>query len=326
MNCAPGGNFDLGAWNLQLPTGSNGFDVVRSKDLQGCEGYSDQYFSTDSSSGTMVFVAPGNPRLTGCVTTPGSSHCRTELREVNKNDGRNAAWNSRDTNVLEVTMAVTKADDGTYGTAIGQVFAQAKPLAAIYYSQQGNITFDIKPGPQQDTQRFRMSQVPLGKQFTYKLSYSSDILSVAVDGIEAPLNFTAWPAQDCSFKLGNYNQGRSGDRAEVHVAAIHLQHDSLGSATFGLLRKSLYFILPSLLVLYCERLARSLFNKQVPRCCLSRAKEEKKLNSRRSLECELILPFSECSRSFWVRGAAGVATEHDPPDPVQPGSPAGHSP
>lgn len=148
-DCAPGGNFDLRAWNLQLPTGSSKIDVVKSKDLQGCRGYSDQYFFTNSSSGAMVMVAPGNLRVTGCVTTPNSRHCRTELREVNKYDGRNAAWNSRDTNVLEVTMAVTKADDGTYGTAIGQVFARAKPLAAIYYSQQGNITLDIKPGPRQ---------------------------------------------------------------------------------------------------------------------------------------------------------------------------------
>lgn len=228
-DCTPGGNFDLSSWNLQLPTGSGDvFDVVPSKDLQGCQGYYGPYFYTNRSSSLMVLEAPGNPSVTECVTSPGSEHCRTEFREVNQKDGRHAAWHSRGTNVLEVTMAVKKADDGTFGTAISQVFAQSKPLTAIYYSRRGNITIDVKPGPLGERQisGLQIGQVPLGKQFTYRLSYSRDALSVAIDGKEAPLNLTQGPADECSFKLGNYNQGRSGDESVVEIASISLKHSS----------------------------------------------------------------------------------------------------
>ncbi|EQK99393.1 polysaccharide lyase family 7 [Ophiocordyceps sinensis CO18] len=229
--CAPGGNFDLSHWSLQLPTGSaKGINVIPSKDLQGCHGYSGPHFHTHRSSGLMVLEAPGNPDVTGCVTTQGSRHCRSELRETNP-DGRNAAWSSSGTNVLEVTMAVTEADDGTFGTAIGQVFARSKPLAAIYYSQKGNMTVDVKPGPlgHDHIRGFPVAQVPLGQRFTFRLSFSDSILNVAVDGKEAPLNLPRWPADECSFKLGNYNQGRSGDQSVVQVAEFTLKHASAAS-------------------------------------------------------------------------------------------------
>lgn len=134
-DCAPGGNFDLSYWNLQLPTGSDGdVDIIKSADLQGCSGYTDDNFLTDESTGDIVLLAPGNSESTGCVTTSGSSHCRTELREVDHETGEGAAWSPKGENGLSVSMTVDKADDGTHGTAIGQVFAGSagKPLAEMY--------------------------------------------------------------------------------------------------------------------------------------------------------------------------------------------------
>ena len=223
-SCAPGGNFDLGVWNLQLPFG--GPDIIKSEQLQGCDGYTGETFFTDASTGNMVLLAPGNPDLTGCATTSGSTHCRTELREVEPGSGANAAWPPTGSNVLRVSMVVVAADDGTHGTAIGQVFASAasKPLAEMYYSQQGEITVGVKPdasGGQIDTV---VGSVPVGTEFEYEMSYSDAVLSVTINGQQTVLDTYEWDMPDCYFKAGNYNQGDSADSSEVHITGISVIH------------------------------------------------------------------------------------------------------
>jgi hypothetical protein len=49
-NCAPGGNFDLSVWELQLPIGSKGSPTtIPSSSLEGCSGYQNPlYFFTES--------------------------------------------------------------------------------------------------------------------------------------------------------------------------------------------------------------------------------------------------------------------------------------
>lgn len=226
-SCAPGGNFDLSHWNLQLPTGSDGsIDMIKSKDLQGCQGYSGPTFFTDKSTGQIVLTAPGNPDITGCATTSGSSHCRTELREVNKSNGQNAAWSPKGTNVLKVTMTVVKADDGSHGTAIGQVFAAeaSKPLAEMYYSRKGEIVVGVKPNANGGQKITKLGTVPVGTQFNYEMAYSKDVLSITINGKKTQLSTFEWQSPNCYFKSGNYNQGNSGDSSEVHIAAISVTH------------------------------------------------------------------------------------------------------
>src|SRR6266550_3181194 len=62
-SCAPGGNFDLSYWDLQLPSGTTGHPTtISSSSLQGCNGYqNDRYFFTDSGDGTLVMKVPGSP-------------------------------------------------------------------------------------------------------------------------------------------------------------------------------------------------------------------------------------------------------------------------
>lgn len=223
-SCAPGGNFDLGFFNLQLPTG--GPDIIKSKQLQGCQGYTGSTFFTDKSSGEMVLLAPGNPDETGCATTSGSQHCRTELREVDHSTGKNAAWSPKGTNTMEVTMTVIKSDDGTHGTAIGQVFASeaSKPLAEMYYSRSGEIVVGVKKDADSNQVVTKLGSVPVGTKFTYKLEYSNDKLSISINGKSTPLDTFNWDSPDCYFKTGNYNQGKSADGSEVHIAAINVVH------------------------------------------------------------------------------------------------------
>ena len=92
--CAPGGNFDLSYWNLQLPTGKTGHPATKTpSQLKGCDGYQEPgVFYTDSKDGALVMKVPGSPSSTACVTTPNSKHCRTELRELSFDSGDKASW------------------------------------------------------------------------------------------------------------------------------------------------------------------------------------------------------------------------------------------
>lgn len=227
-NCAPGGNFDLSYWNLQLPTGSSGsIDIIKSKQLQGCNGYTGPTFFTDKSTGQIVLTAPGNPSITGCATTSGSTHCRTELREVNKSNGQNAAWPPTGTNTLDVTMTVITADDGSHGTAIGQVFAAdaSKPLAEMYYSKKGEIVVGVKPNEDGNQVITKLGTVPVGQQFKYQMSYSNNVLSISINGKKTVLSTFEWESPDCYFKAGNYNQGKTGASSEVRIASIQVVHN-----------------------------------------------------------------------------------------------------
>lgn len=62
-SCAPGGNFDLTVWELELPIGPSQGDptTISSSQLQNCSGYQDpghQYFFTESGDGALVMKAP----------------------------------------------------------------------------------------------------------------------------------------------------------------------------------------------------------------------------------------------------------------------------
>jgi hypothetical protein len=116
-SCSPGGNFDLSIWDLQLPIGSPGaVETISSNSLQGCSGWQDfDYFFTESSDGVLVMNVPGSVASSGCVTTPNSQHCRTELHEK-------GSWDPNDeNNRLIVTLSVPLPDNSSHGTVIGQI-------------------------------------------------------------------------------------------------------------------------------------------------------------------------------------------------------------
>jgi hypothetical protein len=226
-SCAPGGNFDMSVWSLQLPTGSKGKpDVITSARLQGCSGYQSQYFFTDTKTGQLVMKVPGSPASSGCVTTSGSKHCRTELREVNPSNGQNVAWDPRaKKNQLTVSLAVITPDDGTHGTAIGQVFASgnSKPVAEMYYSKKGDIVIGVEQTPAGGNEFITaLGNVPVGTRFTYVLSYQSNILTVSINGKSTTLSTFSLNAPKSYFKAGNYDQGNIA--SEVHFFSIDVAH------------------------------------------------------------------------------------------------------
>jgi Alginate lyase len=220
---APGGNFDMSYWNLQLPIGSTGDpDIIPSSELQGDSGYENfSYFFTESGDGAMVMKVPGDPADSGCVTTPNSTHCRTELAETSSWSPNNA------TNRMKATLAVEVPDNSQYGTVIGQIHMDAsvstKPVCELYYDQNGDINIGVEQTRAGDDEVFTyLGNVPVGTQFSYEIEYYDNELKVAINGNFTTLDTYSLDAPLSYFKAGNYNQGSSA--SDVHFFALTIQH------------------------------------------------------------------------------------------------------
>ncbi|HEY3501771.1 MAG TPA: polysaccharide lyase family 7 protein [Actinocatenispora sp.] len=110
---APGGNFDLSVWSLQLPIGSPGAPTtIPPAQLEGADGYTNPaYFWTDKNDGSMTFWDPESG-----VTTPNSNYPRTELREMSP-DGSAADWALAGTHRLAAELRVVSV---TRSVGVGQ--------------------------------------------------------------------------------------------------------------------------------------------------------------------------------------------------------------
>ncbi|GJN84488.1 hypothetical protein PLIIFM63780_008045 [Purpureocillium lilacinum] len=205
-NCAPGGNFDLSKWTLQLPTGSPGKpDSISGSKLQGCNGYTSDVFFTDKSAGAMVMKVSGSPSSTGCVTTPNSKHCRTELRESNPRSFDPTSSVNR----LAADVKVTKHGGEI---CIGQIHIDdsisTKPVAELYYNSKGDLNMGVQQCRTCTQKRTYIDNVPSGQRLTYEIRYEGGKLSVNING----KGFKTLSTYDLNnpksyFKAGNYNQG-----------------------------------------------------------------------------------------------------------------------
>ena len=222
--CAPGYYLpEIGNFNLQLPYGSSNKDpkTVDGDDLTGCNGYQNTtWFYYDTAGGYMVMNAP--PSSADCAMTSGSVHCRTELREENPD-----SWSPKGTNTMTVKLAVPKADDGDYGTVIGQVFSAdySKPVAELYYNPAGTLTVGLETTTSGGHENFTVvGTVPEGTTFTYEWSYSDDVLSMSVNGGSHQTFETDQLGNPNSyFKVGDYNQGVDV-YSQVNIYSITIVH------------------------------------------------------------------------------------------------------
>jgi hypothetical protein len=120
---------DFTIWSLQLPIGS-GTSPTTIPPSQLVAGFSNAYFYR-ADDGGQVFMDPA----TG-ITTSGSQHCRTELREMTPEGGQ-AAWRSTGINTLTVAGKVLQVGGGASGrVTVGQVFSSddSIPLCELEYS------------------------------------------------------------------------------------------------------------------------------------------------------------------------------------------------
>ncbi|CAI7567907.1 unnamed protein product [Penicillium pancosmium] len=215
--CAPGGTFDLSKWELQLPTGSDGSpDSVSTSKLQGCDGYQSEYFFASSDDSSLVMKVPGDPSTSGCVTTPNSKHCRTELREEAP-----STWSPSDpTNRLFGDVIVKQIENDR--VVVGQIHIDGsistKPVCELYYSTTGNLTMGVNRCRTCGQDTFNIGQIPVGKRFTYEIRYERDVLSVSINGQD----FQKLNTPASYFKAGNYNQGNGP--TEIHFFNITISH------------------------------------------------------------------------------------------------------
>ncbi|OKL55541.1 hypothetical protein UA08_09233 [Talaromyces atroroseus] len=222
--CAPGYYMPILAnFQLQLPYGTDDTPLyVSGSELSGCDGYQNSsWFYWNETSSHLVMNAP--PSSTDCAKTPGSKHCRTELREEDP-----SSWSPSGTNTMTVTLSVPEADDGSHGTVIGQVFSAeySKPVVELYYEQSGNIFMGVEQTTTGgDTDFTQVATVPEGTKFTYELSYSDYVLSFALNGgTPATFDTSQLGYPNGYFKVGDYNQG-TNDYSKVDVYSITIVHE-----------------------------------------------------------------------------------------------------
>ncbi|HEY2514637.1 MAG TPA: polysaccharide lyase family 7 protein, partial [Polyangiaceae bacterium] len=169
----PGGNFDLSLWELQLPVGSPGMPTtILPAQLAGAKGYSDAYFFTDTTDGSMSFWDPENG-----VTTANSNYPRSELREMTAG-GAAANWSTTGTHTLSATVKATQIPDHV---AVGQIHlgtgtpASTKPLLELFYFKDGSISLYIEQSPAGGNEKPNPAgNVSLGTKWSYVIGLSGN--------------------------------------------------------------------------------------------------------------------------------------------------------
>ncbi len=229
-NVAPGGNFDLSRWELQLPIGSAGAPTtITPAQLEGSKGFQDAYFYTDSTDGSMTFWDPEKG-----VTTSGSNYPRSELREMTSS-GSLAAWSVAGTNVLAVTEKISQVPDHV---CISQVHlgtgptASTKPLFELFYYANGNIVMAIEQTPAGGNEvQHTVGNVPLGTKFSYSVGLTGgNTIDFTMNGKVQTWPLTAaFQKYTMYFKAGDYDQtagSSTTNGALLHIYALSVTHTS----------------------------------------------------------------------------------------------------
>jgi hypothetical protein len=223
---APGGNFDLSVWSLQLPIGSPGSPTtIQPAQLKGANGYSNpSYFWTDKNDGSMTFWDPE-----AGVTTPNSNYARTELREMNPN-GSAADWALTGTHKLSATLRIVSV---TKSVAVGQIHVgsggpSTKPLLELYYAPSGAITLGTENTADGGQTRHPVGNVPLGQQWSYVIAIVGGKIQLTINGTTTtyPIH-SSFNAYRQYFKAGDYNQSSSSSTsngAKVKFYALKVSH------------------------------------------------------------------------------------------------------
>ena len=207
----PGCNFDLSPWTLQLPTGSSGNPTTISNPTLAT--YTDSHFYT-ASDGAMHFDDPG----VNCVTTPNSTHCRTELSEVHN-------WSPNGTNTLSAKLKVTNAAGAP---VIGQIHLSSsvsvRPLIELYYNHGGRIVAGVEQCLAGGCETLTdLGPDPSG-EFSYVISYGSGgKLTVSINGGAPKSLGSPILGNPGYFKAGDYGQAAAD--AQVSFYSLKIVHN-----------------------------------------------------------------------------------------------------
>ena len=197
------GPIDFARWVLQLPIGS-GTSPTTISSAQLLAGFSNEYFYAADDGGQM-YMDPA----TG-ITTSGSTHCRTEMREQTPGAG-NAAWASSGTNTMTVEGKVVKLGGGS--VAVAQVFNSddSIPLCELQYTSGHKFSLFYEEAKGGGSSTDLKTPVALDTRYTFSLALSAGVLSVTINGKQV---YTHTPSAGILsnkfyFKFGNYDQSTS---------------------------------------------------------------------------------------------------------------------
>jgi hypothetical protein len=224
---APGGNFNLSVWSLQLPIGETSSPTTISPArLKGPNGYTNPaYFWTDTNDGSMTFWDPE-----AGVTTANSKYARSELREMNS-DGSAADWSLSGTHRLSARLRIVSV---TKSVCVGQIHvgsggSSTKPLLELYYAPNGDITAGTENSTDGGQTRHAVGNVPLGSQWNYVIAIVGGKISLTVNSTTTtypiPSSFNAYRQY---FKAGDYNQSSSSSTsngAKVKFYSLTVSHN-----------------------------------------------------------------------------------------------------
>lgn len=217
----PGGNFDLGNWNITIPFDAENDTIgkpltVLPVKLVGPNGYSQRPAFFTDSDGAMTFWAPLNGATTG-----GSKHPRSELREMIDGVSNAVNWDSFGTAILDAQVRVMKVPASDGKVIIGQVHGHGSaPLVLLYYKydqakQTGTVMVKLQGTPIQGppfTQNTIATNIKLGERFTYQIKVERQpnggpaIASASANnGTPATMVMDpSWDTEHFYFKAGSY--------------------------------------------------------------------------------------------------------------------------
>ncbi len=197
------GPIDFRSWVLQLPIGS-GTSPTTVSSVELLAGFSNAYFYV-ADDGGQAYMDPA----TG-ITTGGSKHCRTEMREQTPGAG-NAGWASSGTNTMTVEGKVVMLGGGS--VTVAQVFNSdaSIPLCELEYTSRHDFSLLYEESKGGGSSTDLKTPVALGARYTFSLALSAGELSVTINGKQV---YTHTPSAGVLgnkfyFKFGNYDQSSS---------------------------------------------------------------------------------------------------------------------
>lgn len=201
-------NFDLKDWKLQTISSSNTFTEISAASLIG--GYSNSFFYTNPSDGSMVFRVPSNGGTTNSSTYP-----RCELRQMTA--GANWALADATEHYLYAECKVTQVANAKPQIIIGQIHGSEANSEMIKLRWSGDESgkcfvearFEDNDAIKAEYGVKLATGLSLGDLIAYTITMKSGKITVTVNGTSASQTYTStfFGTTDAYyFKAGNYFQ------------------------------------------------------------------------------------------------------------------------